>query len=154
MNGGTIGSWRAQRVLSSGAETEVGIIPNKCRYCMVRFAISWFDLGHTLLAFKSGFEFSPVHFGIKHATNSKLCTKKGKQVFPSLYLVSSTTHGTSPRPLCAWNLHGSNLVWFKRGFFSRPMKPFVVLKLELSSWPSLKIRRQRRVAIPNKNLEH
>ena len=35
MNGGTIGSWRAQRVLPSGAETEVGIIPNKCRYCMV-----------------------------------------------------------------------------------------------------------------------
>ena len=33
MNGGTIGSWRAQRVLLSGAETEVGIIPNKCRYC-------------------------------------------------------------------------------------------------------------------------
>lgn len=32
MNGGTIGSWRAQRVLQSGAETEVGIIPNKCRY--------------------------------------------------------------------------------------------------------------------------
>ena len=31
MNGGTIGSWRAQRVLPSGAETEVGIIPNKCR---------------------------------------------------------------------------------------------------------------------------
>ncbi|CAB4012456.1 tight junction ZO-1-like isoform X3, partial [Paramuricea clavata] len=31
MNGGTIGSWRAQRVLQSGAETEVGIIPNKCR---------------------------------------------------------------------------------------------------------------------------
>ena len=37
MNGGTIGSWRAQRVLPSGAETEVGIIPNKCRYCALKF---------------------------------------------------------------------------------------------------------------------